>query len=129
MSENVAPGKFIAYVGEADFHDGFVQGIAREGDKLHVTVKGDSGRYYDVVFSTVVSVLAERVEGMMLYALSEVSCTPPLRKFVFLNWYGPEDTDDPEDPEFDEWKRKLEIVAESFFVLGLNNQNLRTNAH
>jgi hypothetical protein len=87
------------------------------------SLKGNSGRYYDVIFSKVASVEAERPEGMMLYAISEFSCTPPLRRFVFANWYGPEDSDDSEDPQYNEWTRKLEIVAENFSVIRPTRQN------
>lgn len=115
-------GRFIAYLGEADFHDGFVERIRKEGDSLCVTIKGESGRYYDVIFSKVASIEAERPEGMMLYAISEMSCTPPLRRFVFANWYGAEDSYDTADPRTSEWNRRLEIVAEHFSVIPLNDQ-------
>lgn len=120
--------RFIAYVGVADFHDGFVERIVAAGDTLCVTIKGDSGRHYDVLFTQVASVLSERPEGMMLYAMSEVTCTLPLRKFIFLNWYGPEDTDDPEDSAFNEWTRKLEVVAENFSVVPLDHPSQSTHA-
>jgi hypothetical protein len=119
--------KFIAYLGEADFHDGFVERIVTQDDTLRVTLKADSGRHYQVVFSKASSILAERPEGMMLYAVSEVSCAPPLRKFIFLNGYGPEDTDDPEDPAFNEWTRKLEVIAEGFSVIRLDPQEVSTD--
>ncbi len=54
-------------------------------------------------FSGVAEVRAVEPEGMMLYALSEMSCQPPLRRFVFANWD-------------DESKAHLEVDAAGFAV-------------
>jgi len=82
---------FVGYVGEADFHDGSIEAVEQEDGTFHVRVRGFSGKLYIVTFNGVRAVRANRPEGMVLYALSEVRCEPPLRRFVFNNW---DDEDD-----------------------------------
>src|SRR5439155_7959653 len=90
-----------AYVGPADLHDGQVLGLTRKGETATVIVQPYTGRRFALEFSGVAAVRAVEPEGMMLYALTETTAPPPLRRFVFANW-------DDEDP------RRLEIVAREF---------------
>ena len=76
---------FIGYVGEPDFHDGYVLAIKQADDVVRVQVQGESGKVYVAEFSRVQAVRSNRPEGMLLYALSEMRAAPPLRRFVFAN--------------------------------------------
>jgi len=60
----VSEEKFIGYIQEPDLHD----------------------RLFAIRFSRVRSANIKNVDGMRLYALSEMQATPPLRKFVFADW-------------------------------------------
>jgi hypothetical protein len=77
---------FIGYVGEADFHDGSILAVEEEQNTVRVQVRGASGKTFRVEFSQVCAVKSNRPVGMLLYALSEMSCQPPIRRFVFANW-------------------------------------------
>src|SRR6266496_4219230 len=94
---------FIVYVGDAEFHDGCILAVEQLEGGIRVGVRGYSGKLFIVAFSGVHAVTANRPEGMVLYALSELRCEPPLRRFVFNNW-------DDED------NARLEIDAEDFTV-------------
>jgi hypothetical protein len=100
MSDKV----FIAYVGNPDFHDGTVSRVAAEGKTALVVVKGYSGRVHVVDFEGVEEIQKNTPEGMLLYSLSEMQATSPLRKFVFTN----SDDDDP---------RSLSVLATDFRIL------------
>src|SRR5260370_31594786 len=76
---------FVGYVGSPDFHDGVVLRVAVEGKTAEVVVEGLSGREHIVLFEGVDEVKMNAPEGMVLYSLSEMRATPPLRKFVFTN--------------------------------------------
>lgn len=82
----MAESAFVGYVGDADFHDGSVLAVGHRGSELRVRVRGASGRVFAVDFGGVQSVRANCPEGMMLYALSELTVEPPLRRFTFTNW-------------------------------------------
>jgi len=82
----VSESTFVGYVGEPDFHDGSVLEVDRVDDSLRIRVRGNSGRTYSVVFGNVVQLRANRPNGMLLYALSEFTGKPPIRRFVFVNW-------------------------------------------
>ena len=98
------------YVGNPDFHDGYVRQISRNQDQLLVTVEGSSGKRYAVLFEDVLSVDSETPQDMMLYALGEkVANIPALHYYEFLSWYG-------DEPKTDESKSYLRIVAKSFTV-------------
>jgi hypothetical protein len=75
--------EFISYVGDPDFHDGFVLSVTRNGQIVEVVVKGYSGNEYTVRFEGVEEIEMHEPEGMELYALSEMRAMPPLRRFVF----------------------------------------------
>jgi hypothetical protein len=77
---------FVGYVGDADIHDGSVLAVEHRSSELRVRVRGASGRLLVVDFRGVHSVRANCPEGMMLYALSELTAEPPLRRFAFTNW-------------------------------------------
>lgn len=100
----MATSSFVGYVGDPDCHDGRVLALEQRGGELRVRVRGYSEREFDVVFEGVQSVRERSAEGMMLYALSEWTADPPIRRFVFNNW------DDDDDGY-------LEIEALSFAVL------------
>jgi hypothetical protein len=77
--------EFARYVGSPDFHDGLVLRVSVEGNTAEVVVEGYSGREYVVLFEGVDEVELNEPEGMLLYSLSEMRASPPLRKFVFAN--------------------------------------------
>src|SRR5215211_4400311 len=77
---------FVGYIGDADFHDGSVLAVEQEGEAVRVRVRGASGKLFVVDFGGVRAVRANDPEGMVLYALSELSGEPPLRRFTFANW-------------------------------------------
>jgi hypothetical protein len=98
----VTQSEFVAYVGPADIHDGTVRVVEHAGATARVVVEGYSGNVYVFEFRGVVSVLAHQPEGMLLYAISEMTAPTPLRRFVFVNWHD----DDKEGAEV-----ALEVVA------------------
>jgi hypothetical protein len=97
--------KFKAYVGNPDFHDGFVREVRQESDQVSVEVEGYSGARYVVRFSRVDSVTVHNPEGMMLYALVEMDADAPSRCFVFAN---------SNEPHEEGGDSVLEIIAHSF---------------
>jgi len=94
---------FIAYVAPSDLHDGRINKVTPLGDTVTVEVAGESGRSISLVFRGVTDVQAVEPVGMILYALSEMRTTPPLRRFVFINWD-------------EESSARLEILAEGLQV-------------
>jgi hypothetical protein len=82
----MARASFVGYVGDADFHDGSVLTVEHQGGTAHVRVRGASGQVFTVEFGGVRSVRANHPENMVLYALTELSGDPPLRRFAFANW-------------------------------------------
>jgi hypothetical protein len=96
--------EFIAYVGSWEIHDAVIQRIENAQQTVTVFLKAYDGRDFAVRCYGVARQEAHNPEGIMLYALSEMSCPAPLRKFVFVNW-------DEENPA------RLEIVAESLEIL------------
>ena len=102
-------GEFVAYVGDADIHDGTIVDIQRQGDRIGVVIQGagwqrPSGCRFVVEFLGVQSVKSNRPIGMTLYSLSEMKSDSPFRRFVFANWHDEDDA-------------SLEIVAREFRVL------------
>src|SRR5262245_30384268 len=95
---------FVGYVKDADYHDATVLSIDTAGDIVRVRVRGYDEKIFVSEFGGVRTVRATRPEGMMLYALSEMRSTPPLRRFVFTNWHDDDDA-------------ALEIDAETLRVL------------
>src|SRR5262249_33652778 len=82
----MAESSFVGYVGDADFHDGSVLSVEHEDRTVCVRVRGASGRVFVVEFGGGGALRSNHPEGMMLYALSELSGEPPLRRFAFVNW-------------------------------------------
>ncbi|HET9409277.1 MAG TPA: hypothetical protein VFO39_18695 [Candidatus Sulfotelmatobacter sp.] len=81
----MSPGKFKAYIGDPDFHDGVVVRIRRASGQVDVEVEGYSGTHYLVLFDGVTSVMTRNPEGMVLYALTEMEADGTSRHFVFAN--------------------------------------------
>jgi hypothetical protein len=94
--------QFIAYIGHPEIHDGIITDFKHQGTKASVMINAQSGRMLKIEFDGVVSVKANKPEGMLLYSLSEMK-HPEHRLFVFTNW---EDEDDA----------YLEITADSYIV-------------
>jgi hypothetical protein len=94
---------FVGYVGDADLHDGSIVAVEQQDDIVRVHLRGASGKAFVIEFNGVRVVRANRPEGMLLYALSEMTCQPPERRFVFANW-------DNEDTA------RLEIDATDFSI-------------
>ena len=100
----------VRYVGNPDFHDGYIRAVSRHKDTVVVTVEGSSGKHYKVSFDGVSSIESHSQEGMMLYALSETGTeVASHRRYEFVNWYF-------DEPEEEESKSYLRIVADSFTV-------------
>jgi hypothetical protein len=98
---------FIKYVGPPDLHDASIVAIEQHLDVVVISVRGASGRHFDIVFSGVTVLNSFEPEGMLLYALAELTHDGPGRRFEFVNW--------DEDA-----KASLEIEAEDFKVLKLD---------
>jgi hypothetical protein len=99
MSES----EFIAYVGIPDMHDGTILRVSLENGKAEVVLEGYSRRMHTVLFDGVDKVVMNEPEGMLLYALVEMSATPSLRSFIFAN----NDEDD---------QKSLSILAKDFRI-------------
>lgn len=83
--------EFLQYIGPAELHDASVTQVTRRGTVLDVEVRGFEGSRISVRFQDVTDVVANRPEGMMLYALSEFACQAGLRHFGFQNWDSEDD--------------------------------------
>ena len=102
--------KPFRYVGNPDFHDGYVRAVSKAGDLVLVTVEGGSGKRYEVRFTGVKSIESRTPEDMMLYALAERDTEQPgLQLYEFVNWYF-------DEPDEEASKSFLRIIANSFFV-------------
>jgi hypothetical protein len=102
--------KPVRYVGNPDFHDGYIRSVSQNEDKLLVTIEGSSGKHYTVGFEGVSSVESHSPQDMMLYALSEADAEgQSLRHYDFINWYF-------DEPEKEESNAYLRIVANRFTV-------------
>jgi len=98
--------EFVAYVGIADIHDGFVLRVSVEERAATVVIKGDSGQEYAIHFVGVEGVEMRDPVGMELYSLSEMRAKDPLRAFAFTN------------NNEDECK-SLSIIATGFQIISL----------
>jgi hypothetical protein len=76
---------FVEYVGIPDLHDGIVLRVSFGGKTAEVVVEGYSGREHVIRFQGVDAVEMNAPEGMLLYSLSEMRSSPPLRRFIFAN--------------------------------------------
>ncbi len=84
IAKQVVP-KFVAYIGDPDFHDGAVSKLIRDADQLIVEVTGYSGAHFLVRFTGVESVVSHEPQGLMIYALGEIEARAPSRRFIFTN--------------------------------------------
>ena len=84
----------ISYVQEPDVHNGIIvaagykNGFVRSlFDKRRVTVVvlTNDDRLFSIRFGQVRSASITNAEGMRLYALKEMSATPPFRRFLFVD--------------------------------------------
>jgi hypothetical protein len=100
----VLEDQFVAYVGDPDFHDGTIEGVRYESNKVLVEIRGNRGQRFTVEFDEVESTVSNRPEGMKVYSMTEMKMKPPMRKLVFTNW-------DEEDGA------SLEVVARDFRVI------------
>jgi hypothetical protein len=102
--------KPVRYVGNPDFHDGYIRAVSQSEDKVLVTIEGSSGKHYAVGFDGVSAVESHSPQDMMLYALSEVDAeVESLRRYDFINWYI-------DEPEEEESKSYLRILANRFTI-------------
>jgi len=83
--------KFVANIGDPDFHDGAIKKVSQEADQLRVEVEGYSGANFLVRFVGVESVVSHKPESLIIYALVDMEAPPPLHRFVFVNSYEPDD--------------------------------------
>ena len=94
---------FIAYIGPPEMHDARILRWERDENRVIVLVCDYDKSLWELEFLNVSEVIAHNAEGMILYALVEMSAVAPARCFVFQNWH-----------EADESDAVLEIVAEQF---------------
>ena len=92
---------FIRYWNSDDVHDGRIRRIEEGTDRLRVFIDTYDRRLVVFEFTGVREVKSNRAEGMLLYALTELGESAPLRRFSFGNW-------DEEDDAY------LELVALDF---------------
>jgi len=107
VGEWISKSKFVAYVGDPDFHDGAIRKVISEGSQLLVEIEGCSGAHFSARFDGVKSVFSHRPEDMSIEALVEMEALPPSRRFVFTNSYEPED---------EGGNAYLDVTAEDFSV-------------
>jgi len=102
--------KPVRYVGDPDFHDGYIRSVSQSEDKLLVTIEGSSRKHYTVRFDGVSSVESHSPQDMMLYALSETDAdVQSLRRYDFVNWHC-------DEPEGERSRSYLRVVANRFAV-------------
>ena len=102
--------KPVRYVGNPDFHDGYIRSVFHSEDKLVVGIEGSSGKRYTVRFDGVSSVELHSPQDIVLYALIEADAEgESLRRYEFINWYF-------DEPEEEESKSYLRVVANRFVV-------------
>lgn len=77
--------EFIGYVGVPDIHDGTILRVFVDGSTAEVVLEGYSRGEHAILFEGVAEVEMNEPEGMLLYSLSEMRASSPLRKFVFTN--------------------------------------------
>lgn len=97
----MAERDFIAYVGDAQIHDGRIMAIREGAGSLSVEVRTLDGETLILDFAGVSDVQSNRPIGMILYSLSELGTSEPGRLFAFINC-------DDEDDAFLE-VRSLEV--------------------
>jgi|SRR6185503_7345985 len=85
---------FIRYIQEPDVHDGVIIAAEYKSGFLRsilnkrvvvVAVLTYDDRLFSIRFGQVRSASITNAEGMRLYALKEMSATPPFRRFLFVD--------------------------------------------
>jgi hypothetical protein len=82
---------FVQYLNNDDVHDGIVRKVSEQPDRLRVFVETADGRVVTFEFTGVHQVKQNRPEGMLLYSLTELRESAPLRRFIFTNWEEEDD--------------------------------------
>lgn len=110
IATRLNPG-FVGYVGDPDFHDGNIERVVRDNDLLIVEVRGYSGARFLVEFGGIASISSSEPDRMAIFALSEMSAEPPLRRFVFAN---------SRESHEEGGNSSLEIICKNFYVKKLH---------
>lgn len=99
-----AQGDFMGYVGSAFVHDAIIKHVEQTNDTVTVELQTCEKKLVAIRFTGVKSVISNKPEGMVLYALSEMFYEVELlRRFVFVN------SDEENDSA-------LEIIATDFVI-------------
>ena len=77
---------FVQYLNNEDVHDGVIRRVSEEAGLLRVFVETADSRVVVFEFNGVRQVKQNRPEGMLLYSLTELRESAPLRRFIFTNW-------------------------------------------
>ena len=104
MKATEGEATFSTYVGPKEIHDARLVRSVQEDGTVTVYLQSVDGCAFALEFLDVASIHALSPEGMVLYALAEVTTVPPLRCFAFVNW-------DEED------EATLEVVARGLRVI------------
>ena len=99
---------FIAWVGPQELHGATILRLIQTNNNARIFLQDPAGRPFALEFLDVMSLHTTRPEGMRVYGLSEIEASPPLRRFVFVDW--DENT-----------VRKLEITAQGFRDLSVSS--------
>jgi hypothetical protein len=83
--------EFAQYIGPVELHDATVMPVTHHGDEVDLEIRGFEGTRISIRFRDVAELIANRSEGMMLYALAEFACQAGLRHFGFQNWDSDDD--------------------------------------
>lgn len=94
---------FIKYIGDYRLHDCIIVEVKTEEDTTNVIVKSCEKEFIVLEFTGTKSLKHNRPEGMILYAISEMSEQSHYHKFVFVN-------SDEEDDAY------LEITALEYMI-------------
>jgi len=78
--------KAVRYVGNPDFHDGYIRAVSQTENQVFVTVEGYSGMRYTVCFDGVSSVESYSPQDMEVYGLTEADGEVQSdRRYEFVN--------------------------------------------
>lgn len=94
---------FKQYVGPEKVCDATVERIVSSDKNTNVFLRSEYGEQFAVEFSDVLNVNAKNADGMMVFALAEMSEKHPFRKFIFVNNKEKDDS-------------TIEIVARNFGI-------------
>lgn len=111
---------FIRNLQEHDFHDGVVFRVAYRNNVLRslfnkrevtILVNTQDLRLFTIGFQNIQAAIINQAEGMVLSSISEMSATPPFRRFVFVNREKQTDS-------------CLEVVAQGISITELTDDDL-----